>query len=588
MTKSKIMELLRDTEVEWRTLDDITDISTGGDAKGNFLKGQKEPTLERPYPIFANGIDTYGYTDVYRIDKEAVSISSIGNVGFVAFREPFFTPIIRLKVFTVKDKDTLDIKFLYHFLSTQNFTGTNASLSSMKAADFKKIEIPIPPLKTQEKIVKILDKFTDYVTELTAELTAELMLHQKQYSYFREQLLSENYLNSLKSETDNVLTLTTLGEVTKIKNGKDWKKLGSGEIPVYGSGGIMTYVDTFSYDKPSVLIPRKGSIENIFYVDKPFWNVDTIFHTEIFEDKILPKYLYYFMQQFDLKTLSTDSTRPSLTQTVLNKIELPLPSISIQSKVVQILDKFQDFIGDVTGLLPEEIEQRRKQYEYYREKLLTFDDNMVSQPLIASHFFELLAEVAEIFGFSADDSKVEWNTLGELLVRTKGTKITAGKMKELHKEKAPVKIFAGGKTFAAVDYSDIPEKDINYHTSIIVKSRGVIGFEYYDKPFSHKNEMWAYHNGSEKLNLKYVYYVLKTKETYFQQLASKMQMPQISIPDTDNFKIPLPSLEEQNRIVKILDKFDTLTNDITQGLPKEIELRTKQYEYFREKLLSFD
>ena len=64
-------------------------------------------------------------------------------------------------------------------------------------------------------------------------------------------------------------------DVAKIKNGKDWKHLGEGDIPIYGSGGIMGYVDTYSYDKPTVLIPRKGTITNIFYLEEPFWNVDT-------------------------------------------------------------------------------------------------------------------------------------------------------------------------------------------------------------------------------------------------------------------------------------------------------------------------
>ncbi|MGO2234201.1 MAG: restriction endonuclease subunit S [Marinomonas sp.] len=84
-----------------------------------------------------------------------------------------------------------------------------------------------------------------------------------------------------------------LEKIAKIKHGKDWKKLASGDIPVYGSGGIMGYVDTYSYDKPTVLIPRKGTITNLFYVDSVFWNVDTIYYTEIDETKILPKYLYY-------------------------------------------------------------------------------------------------------------------------------------------------------------------------------------------------------------------------------------------------------------------------------------------------------
>lgn len=92
-----------------------------------------------------------------------------------------------------------------------------------------------------------------------------------------------------------------------------------------------------------------------------------------------------------------------------------------------------------------------------------------------------------------DGVEVEWLPLGKVIVRTKGTKITAGQMKELHKDGAPLKIFAGGKTVAFVNFEDIPAKDINREPSIIVKSRGVIEFEYYDKPFSHKNEMWSYH-----------------------------------------------------------------------------------------------
>ena len=101
-----------------------------------------------------------------------------------------------------------------------------------------------------------------------------------------------------------------------------------------------------------------------------------------------------------------------------------------------------------------------------------------------------------------DGAKVEWKKLGEVLVRTKGTNITAGKMKKLHKDGAPLKIFAGGKTVAFVNFEDIPAKDVNKEPSIIVKSRGVIEFEFYDKPFSHKNEMWSYHSKNEHINIK--------------------------------------------------------------------------------------
>ncbi|EHX8192280.1 restriction endonuclease subunit S [Escherichia coli] len=185
-----------------------------------------------------------------------------------------------------------------------------------------------------------------------------------------------------------------------------------------------------------------------------------------------------------------------------------------------------------------------------------------------------------------DGVKVEWKTLEKVLKRTKGTKITAGQMKALHKDNAPLKIFAGGKTVAFVDFKDIPEKDINREPSIIVKSRGIIEFEYYDKPFSHKNEMWSYHSNNDAISIKYIYYFLKINEGYFQKIGGKMQMPQIATPDTDKFEVPIPcpdnpekSLAIQSEIVRILDKFTALTAELT--------MRKKQYNYYRDQLLSF-
>jgi len=180
-------------------------------------------------------------------------------------------------------------------------------------------------------------------------------------------------------------------------------------------------------------------------------------------------------------------------------------------------------------------------------------------------------------------AEVKWIRLGERLKRTTGTSMTAGKMKELHKSYGPLKIFGGGKTYALVNFNDIPAKDINKHPSIIVKSRGIIEFDYYDKPFSHKNELWSYHSEDNDICIKYIYYYMKTKEAYFQHLGNKMQMPQISIQDTDKFPVPLPPLSVQKEIVRILDAFTTHTEELTA----ELNERKKQYNYYRNKLLTF-
>jgi type I restriction enzyme S subunit len=190
-----------------------------------------------------------------------------------------------------------------------------------------------------------------------------------------------------------------------------------------------------------------------------------------------------------------------------------------------------------------------------------------------------------------DGVEVEWKPLGAVLVRTKGTKITAGQMKQLHKDGAPLKVFAGGRTVAFVNFEDIPAKDVNREPSIIVKSRGVIEFECYDKPFSHKNEMWSYHSKNDGINIKYVYHFLKLNEPHFQNIGSKMQMPQIATPDTDKFQIPIPCPENpeksyaiQSEIVRILDSFTELTAELTA----ELSMRKKQYHYYRDKLLRFE
>ena len=382
---SKIEELLKNEKVEWKKLGEVCEIKTGQAINKNKIEKNKGI-----YPVINSGKDPLGYINIWNTEDDPIGITSRGaGVGSITYQPgKFYRGNLNYAV-TIKDKRILKIRFLYHLLYNLqedihklcSFNG----IPALNASELKTLEIPIPYIETQEKIVNILDNFTNYVTELQAELQAR----NKQYSYYRDMLLSEEYLNKISEKLNNSakkyeLRKLTIEEIVKIKNGKDWKTLGQGNIPVYGSGGKMDiYVNKYSYNRPTVLIPRKGTIENIFYVDEPFWNVDTIFYTEIDETKIKPKYFYYFMKTIDLKALSINSTRPSLTQSILSKIEIKLPSLEIQNSVVEVLDRFQELIENSRGLLPEEIEKRQKQYEYYREKLLTFDKMCDSIPHFA-------------------------------------------------------------------------------------------------------------------------------------------------------------------------------------------------------------
>ena len=120
-----------------------------------------------------------------------------------------------------------------------------------------------------------------------------------------------------------------LKQILTIKNGSDYKKFGEGDIPVYGSGGIIAYVDTAICEGPTVLIPRKGSIDKLYYVEGPFWNVDTIFYTIIDESIVLPRYVYHCLLREHLEKLNTAGGVPSLTQAVLNKVQLPVPPLEL-------------------------------------------------------------------------------------------------------------------------------------------------------------------------------------------------------------------------------------------------------------------
>lgn len=167
--------------------------------------------------------------------------------------------------------------------------------------------------------------------------------------------------------------------------------------------------------------------------------------------------------------------------------------------------------------------------------------------------------------------------------RLKGTPITAARMKEINNPEGEIKVFAGGKTVITAKEKDIPNANIIRVPAVLVQSRGVIDVIYYDKPFTFKNEMWAY-TTSDSTTVKYLFYVLKNNVQRFRDAASGMgSLPQISLPVTEEFEIPLPPIEVQREIVRILDNFTNLTAELTS----ELTARGIQYSYYRNKLLTF-
>ena len=192
-----------------------------------------------------------------------------------------------------------------------------------------------------------------------------------------------------------------------------------------------------------------------------------------------------------------------------------------------------------------------------------------------SRIEELIAELCP--------NGVEFKKIKDVYTRLKGTSITAGKMKEIARTEGNIRIFAGGKTVIDAMEKDIPKANVTKDPAVLVQSRGVIDFVYYDKPFTFKNEMWAY-TADESVSVKFLYYVLKNNVEYFRGAASGMgALPQISLPITEEYVVPVPPLEVQREIVRVLDSFTLLTAELTA----ELTARKKQYEYYRDKLLSF-
>ena len=182
---------------------------------------------------------------------------------------------------------------------------------------------------------------------------------------------------------------------------------------------------------------------------------------------------------------------------------------------------------------------------------------------------------------------VEFVKIKEVFPRLKGTPITAGKMKEIENSAGEIKIFAGGKTVISAKEIDIPKANIIRVPAVLVQSRGVIDVIYYDKPFTFKNEMWAY-TADNPSKVKYLYYILKNNIQAFRAAASGMgSLPQISLSVTEDLHIPLPPLPIQQEIVHILDTFTNFTAELTDKLNAELTARRKQYEYYRDELLTF-
>lgn len=292
------------------------------------------------------------------------------------------------------------------------------------------------------------------------------------------------------------------------------------------------------------------------------------------KDEVLPKWIYHCITSSEFKNYleekQSGSAYPAISDAKVKEFKIPLPPLKVQEEIVRILDAFTEFTVELVAELKAELKARKKQYTYYRDKLLTFDEGeVVSKALGDKGKFtrgkrfvknDMLSEGFPCIHYG--EMYTHYNIWAE---KTKSfvSHDLASKLRVA--EHGDVVIVAAGETI----------EDIGKGTAWL----GNTGVVIHDACFSYRST----------LNPKYVSYFLRTKHFHDQirRHISSGKISAINAKGLSKAKIPISSLEEQARIVSILDKFDAITSSITEGLPREIELRQKQYEYYRNMLLSF-
>ena len=279
-----------------------------------YGKNQKKVLSENgTVPIYGTG-GLMGYATKSLYDKPSVLIGRKGTIEKIRYVDsPFWT--VDTLFYTIVNEKIVIPQFLYYAMLQIDLLQYNegTTIPSLRTESLNRIELQIPELSIQHKILKYLATLDKKIALNTA---INDNLEQQAQAIYHSMFITKQH------DSDRI---GLLSELITVKYGKDHKKLNDGIYPVYGSGGIMRYVEKPLYDKESVLIPRKGSLNNVIYVNEPFWSVDTMFYTEMKQPNIA-KFVFHFVKSKDLASLNAGSAVPSMTTDILNSMELRIPS----------------------------------------------------------------------------------------------------------------------------------------------------------------------------------------------------------------------------------------------------------------------
>ena len=567
-----ILEDIQNCPVEWKELGEVCSVNKGKQLNKNLLID------DGLYPAY-NGGQTYsGRTNDYNVEANTIIVSQGGaSAGFVNFVETKFWANAHC-YYILPDETQVKNRFVYHFLKmNQKYLMDfqhGAGIPALKSDKLTKLLIPVPPIKIQDKIVQILDKFTNYVTELTSEFTSR----KKQYSFYRDKLL-------LFEDDVYQVEWKTLGEVAENLDNmrkpvaKGGRSLGI--YPYYGASGIVDYVDSFIFDGDYLLISEDGANLVVrktpiaFSISGKTW-VNNHAHVLKFDNIINQKFVNYYLNYLDLSPYITGAAQPKLNQQNLNNIKIPYPSLEIQSRIVQVLDNFDMVCNDLNIGLPKEIELRQKQYEYFREKLLTFvAEGEYTDSTVQYSTVQYRQDIIRLLNWVFGPIRVK---LGQIVNLQRGKRLVRQQLATT----GSFPVYQNSLT--PLGYYTESNRVKNTSFVICAGAAGEIGYSAMD--FWAADDVYTLET-SDNISDKFMYYVLLSKQDRLKSQVRKASIPRLSKDAIDKMTFYLPSITEQERIVSILDNFNTLTNSLSEGLPKEIELRQKQYEYWREQLLNF-
>lgn len=323
-----------------------------------------------------------------------------------------------------------------------------------------------------------------------------------------------------------------------------------GEYPYYGANGVQDYVSDYIFNGKFVLVGEDGSVITKSGTPVVTWAEGKIWvnnHAHVIEEKsgTMLRYLYFYIQTIDVTSLIHGNI-PKLTGRDFRSLKIALPPLEIQREIVSILDNFTNLTAELTA----ELTARGIQYSYYRNKLLTFhSDTKIVQ----------LADIADIGTGSSNTNEA----------------VEDGKYPFFVRSQEPLR-----------------KNDFEYdETAIITAGDGVgVGkvYHYIEGRYALHQRAYRIHINTPEVVPKYYFHYMKAKFLpYIQKTMFQGSVASIRRPMLNAFPVPVPSLDVQNRIVNVLDNFEKICSDLNIGLPAEIEARQKQYEYYRDKLLTF-